>query len=370
MRGNMEKEIKQIVLTGGPCSGKTTAMSWIQNHFEKQGYKVLFVPEEATELIMGGIAPWNAPLVKFETMLTKLQILKEDSFRSACNFMDYDKFLIVCDRGIMDNQAYMSNQEFNEVLKMNGISKEEAKERYDAVFHLVTAANGAEEAYNLGNAARTESIEEARILDDKTLKAWIGHSHLRIIDNKTDFEGKMKRLIKEISSVLGIPFPYEIERKFKIKKPSYEFLNNLDNCSRVKIIQTYLLSNDDEEIRVRQRGSDGSYTYTLTKKKKSSNMKRIEVERRLTSEEYLCALANVDSTRAPIIKERYCLCYQNQYFEIDMYPSIDDYAICEIELSDEYQEIIFPDYLDVIEEVTELEAYKNANIAKKILEKR
>ena len=27
--------IKKIVITGGPCAGKTTGMSWIQNTFEK-----------------------------------------------------------------------------------------------------------------------------------------------------------------------------------------------------------------------------------------------------------------------------------------------------------------------------------------------
>ena len=52
-------KIHKIVLTGGPCAGKTTGMSWIQNAFSKLGYKVLFVPETATELITGGVTPWG-----------------------------------------------------------------------------------------------------------------------------------------------------------------------------------------------------------------------------------------------------------------------------------------------------------------------
>ena len=48
-------EITKIVITGGPCAGKTTAMSWIQNAFIKKDYAVLFVPETATELISGGV---------------------------------------------------------------------------------------------------------------------------------------------------------------------------------------------------------------------------------------------------------------------------------------------------------------------------
>ena len=55
--GEADMEIAKIVITGGPCAGKSTAMSWIQNAFSKMGYAVLFVPETATELITGGVAP-------------------------------------------------------------------------------------------------------------------------------------------------------------------------------------------------------------------------------------------------------------------------------------------------------------------------
>ena len=45
--------ITRIVITGGPCAGKTTAMSWIQNAFTRKGYLVLFVDETATQ--------WSSP---------------------------------------------------------------------------------------------------------------------------------------------------------------------------------------------------------------------------------------------------------------------------------------------------------------------
>ena len=52
-------KITKIVVTGGPCAGKTTGLSWIQNAFAARGYRVLFVPETATELISNGVAPWT-----------------------------------------------------------------------------------------------------------------------------------------------------------------------------------------------------------------------------------------------------------------------------------------------------------------------
>jgi hypothetical protein len=52
-------------------------------------------------------------------------------------------------------------------------------QRYTAVLHLVTAANGAEPFYTLeNNETRLESAEEARRLDDRVLRAWVGHPRL------------------------------------------------------------------------------------------------------------------------------------------------------------------------------------------------
>ena len=72
------------------------------------------------------------------------------------------------------------------------------------------------------NAARRESPEEARQKDSETINAWTGHPHLRVIDNSTDFSGKIKRVTEEVFSLLGEPIPTEIERKFLIKKPTLD----------------------------------------------------------------------------------------------------------------------------------------------------
>ena len=362
-----KQKITKIVLTGGPCAGKTTAMNWIQNFFQKQGYKVLFVPETATELIMGGLTPWETKTNSdFESILFDLQIEKEKSFEEGAKKLSNEKILIVCDRGLLDNKAYMSKRDFDYLLKSKKLSEVKLRDSYDAVFHLVTAAKGAKEYYNLDNAARTETIEEATKLDDSLIASWTGHPHFRIIDNSSDFETKMKRLLKEISNVLGEPEPYEIERKFLIEMPDLEYLESLPNCEKVQIVQTYLKSNDDEEIRIRQRGSNGSFTYSKTRKINVNNLKRIEVEERLTEEEYINELLNADPTRGQIIKDRYCLAYNNQYFEIDIYPFWKDKAIVEIELSNEKDKIDLPPYLEVIDEVTDNINYRNSEIAKQI----
>ena len=359
-------KISRIVITGGPCAGKTTAMSWVQKAFTRKGYAVLFVPETATELITGGVAPWTCGTnTDFQVCQFRLQLCKEKVYEQAANTMKTDKVLIVCDRGALDNKAYMTGEEFAQVLGCLNTNEIELRDSYDAVFHLVTAAKGAEEFYTTeNNTARKETVEEAAAIDDKLISAWTGHPHLRVIDNSTGFKGKMRRLIKEISFFLGEPEPLEIERRFLIEYPDIRWLESIPNCSRVEIIQTYLKADDAREVRVRQRGAGGHYIYTQTVKRKISGAKRIELERRLSEMEYLRLLMNADTTRRQIRKDRYCLTYDNQYFEIDVYPFWIDKAIIELELSDEKADIRFPEQIKVIRDVTEDESYTAAALAK------
>ena len=361
-----EKQISKIVITGGPCAGKTTAMSWIQNAFTKMGYAVLFVDETATQLITGGAAPWLCTSNRdFQLQLLRLQQAKEKAFTEIGKVLKENKVLVVCDRGAMDNCAYMTEQDFGWVLKEMQTNKVALRDQYDAVFHLVTAAKGAEKFYTTANnQARTESVEEAAALDDKLISAWTGHPHFRIIDNTTAFEEKMLRLIKEITAFLGEPTPMEIERKYLIARPNLHLLEQLPNCERVDIVQTYLKGSDPgEEVRIRQRGSNGNYIYFMTRKK-ANGLKRVEIEQRLSQEEYIALMVQADPAFRPIHKQRYCLSENGLYYEIDIYPDWKDKAVMEIELHDEKQEIIFPEGVDVIREVTGDPAYSNHELAR------
>jgi CYTH domain-containing protein/thymidylate kinase len=363
-------ELHKIVLTGGPCAGKTTALSWIQNSFTKRGYRVLFISETATELIGGGVAPWTCGTNQdYQMCQVRLQLEKEAVFEQAARTMTDEKILIVCDRGALDNKAYMNDEEWENVMDAMHTNTVLLRDTYDAVFHMVTAAKGAEEAYTLSNnAARYETPEEARTMDERIIAAWTGHPHLRIIDNSTDFKEKLERLISEITSFLGEPDPYEIERKYLIRYPDIAWLEALPNCQKVEIIQTYLKSNRaDTQIRVRQRGRDGHYIYFRSEKKRISPTRRIELEKRLTQSEYLSMLLEADTAAHPIRKTRYCLADKSRYYEIDIYPQWKHQAIMELELRDENEQIEFPEGIEVIREVTDDERYRNSALARNML---
>jgi len=67
--------------------------------------------------------------------------------------------VILTDRGLMDGCAYMKPECWQTLMDEKGWSEVTLRDRrYDGVIHLVTAANGAPEFYNLGNVARYEVI--------------------------------------------------------------------------------------------------------------------------------------------------------------------------------------------------------------------
>ena len=367
MMEERKMQITKIVITGGPCAGKTTAMTKIQKEFEKRGYKVLFVPETATELISGGVAPWTCGSnLDYQKCQVGLQKFKESIFEQAAATMDTDKVLIVCDRGVLDNKAYMSQEEFDAVMRALGTNEVSERDQYDAVFHMVTAAKGALEAYTTANnAARTETPEQAAALDDKLIACWTGHPHLRVIDNSTDFDDKLHRTVAEIAAYLGEPEPMEIERKYLIRYPDLAWLEDKPNCSKVDMIQTYLTAQPDgTEVRVRQRGQNGNFICYKTEKRRISDITRVEVDRRIDMKEYVSLLAEADHSRRPVRKTRYCLTENNRYYEIDIYPEWHKQAIMEIELKSEDEEVVMPEGIKVIREVTQDTSYSNYEMAK------
>lgn len=365
----------KVCITGGPCGGKSRIMSRLTEVLSERGYKVLICPETASELIINGICPGNKiSLDNFQELVLDKQLSKEKIYDNAANYFDKNKLVILYDRGLHDQMAYIEKTNFEKLLKTRNLTLSKAFNRYDCVFHLVTTANGAPEFYSWNdptkedegnNPARRESPEEAIEKDNKTLKSWMGHPHLRVFDNSTDFEGKIKRVIDELFNVLGEPVPKEIERKYLIEKPSLEILKNFDFISKTNITQTYLKRKDKNiERRVRQRGlKEEGFNFYYTEKTNISSGERIENEYKISEEEYINYLSEADTSLHQISKERYCFLYKNKYFELDIYPFSNEYAILEIELNNINEEIELPPF-NIIKEVTDEKEYKNSSLAK------
>lgn len=203
---HQEPSITKIVITGGPCAGKTTAMKLIRDRFTPLGYTVLLIKETATELISSGVAPWTCGTnAEYQKCQVRLQLEKESIFEMGARSMPVAKVLLICDRGVMDNRAYMNDAEFAEVLEYIGTDEAGLLGNYAGVFHLATAAKSPESFYSLeNNEARYETQEEAVALDNRLWEAWEAHPYHKYIQDEIDFDAKMEHLLKEIAVLLDI----------------------------------------------------------------------------------------------------------------------------------------------------------------------
>ena len=159
---------------------------------------------------------------------------------------------------------------------------------------------------------------------------------------------------------------YEIEHKYLIRMPDIEMLAGLPGCVRWKIHQTYLSSEKGVTERVRSIDQDGSMSWWHTTKKRISALTSDEAEVGIAREEYDRLLNRADPGRQTIVKTRYRIPFRGQLLEVDVYPFWKDRAILEVEVSDEKQAVLFPEWLQVIREVTADKRYKNAHLAKNI----
>lgn len=361
----------KIVLTGGPCAGKTSALVKLEEELKELGYHVLIINESATELIKGGIKPFGEnkiDIVEYQKLIFLYQLMKENTYQKAVELLpDNTKCFIICDRGIFDNQAYITKKQFQEIVKENGYDEISLLDRYDIVFHLVTAADGKEEYYTLeNNNARTETIEEARALDKKTMNAWIGHNYLQIIDNQQDFTDKLEKVRTSVLQFLGNPVPIRRQKKYLIDlfNSNLAFLSKIAHTT-TKIEQYYLTQDNtfDYETRLRKKSyNDGtSYYYTVQKKEQHGNQKIITDEK-ITEEQFQKLLSN-SQLLSKIEKTRITFVYDKQYFRLDIFDNNYQFAILEIETTKEHQRIDIPKFLPPIREVTDESKFYNINLA-------
>ena len=136
-----KRKIWRLVLTGGPCGGKTTGQARLSTFFENLGWKVYRVPETANILLSGGVD--FADLTKeaqqqFQANLLKTMMQIENSFFDLAKASSRN-CLVICDRGAMDASAFVSRHQWEDILRTNDLDEVEIRDnRYNQVVHMVS----------------------------------------------------------------------------------------------------------------------------------------------------------------------------------------------------------------------------------------
>mmetsp|Transcript_14243 Transcript_14243/g.21728 ORF Transcript_14243/g.21728 Transcript_14243/m.21728 type:complete len:230 (-) Transcript_14243:184-873(-) len=212
IRGN----VLRVVLTGGPCSGKSSALSYLQKNVPGPIY---CLPEVATLMNNSGLK--FCPDVSYDQYLShqlaicQLQLALEDNMTQVASSRHEDTSILLCDRGIIDNKGYMTSEQWTDVLKTMDQTEASLLNNYAGVIHMDTAAKGALEFYKSGDTvddsgnkvSRSESSIEAVALDDVMWNVWQNHPYqFRVVNNnnnktKDPFQAKLKETMRALEAI-------------------------------------------------------------------------------------------------------------------------------------------------------------------------
>ena len=178
---------KKIALTGGPNSGKTTALSVLKETF---GPRVELVREAATMIFSGGFPRQDNSRAHIEAAQKIIFMATREMEALAEEYSHAE--LIVCDRGTVDAAVYWPAG-VEDFFKQMHTDLETELSRYDAVLHLSPPTNP---AFYQSTNVRTENLRQAFEIDEKILQIWEKHPNRLIITGKEHFFEKAE-LIKD-----------------------------------------------------------------------------------------------------------------------------------------------------------------------------
>ena len=217
----------------------------------------------------------------------------------------------MCDRGLPDNEAYLSPSDFYRLLQNNKTSKRELLLRYDAVFHLHTLAKTDPIKYDelSENSIRVENADQACEIDDNLTFAWGNHPHYFDFDSDRPFSEIVDEVIKYLCYFLDEDLFFDTD-KFIIERPDLTALNP----SHSKIT-TYRVG-DDETIYSITEGDDLRYKYVHGE-----------------GEEYISGNKAVDLIKKDnnflrkISFDRYSFTYNACFMTVDLYDNVDNVTV-------------------------------------------
>ncbi len=201
--GGSRQLVSEIVFTGGSCAGKTSALGLVARALRERGHSVLTAPEAVTMLVSAGMPDIGDISrndldrgCRFQREVFRVQRTLRETFIGVAGLFLTDHVVILYDRGELDALAYHPHDCIAQYAATEGTTLDAIRNSYTAVMHLVTAADGAEAAFSSsGNAARWDTPEEAVRSDITIRNIWAAHPRHCMIDNSTDFIGKIDRLV-------------------------------------------------------------------------------------------------------------------------------------------------------------------------------
>ncbi|XP_076472977.1 TRPL translocation defect protein 14-like [Babylonia areolata] len=376
--GSDKYKFYKVVLTGGPCGGKTTGQARLSTFFENLGWKVFRAPESAHIYMGGGVrfTELNPDEVfQFQENVIKTMVQVENTFHHLAEHRQQN-VLLICDRGVMDGSAYLTREAWEKMKAKNEWHDVDLRDkRYNQIIHMVSAAHGAEPFYTLqGHQTRHEGLEAARAVDDITANAWVGHPYFDVVDNSTGFEGKISRMISIVCTRIGMELgdrlsPNSVKRKYLVTYIPSD--SEFPHFQEFTVVHDYLVTPSRKmQARLRRRGQQGNWTYTHTIRRPEIEHESVELRMPVTEKDYEILLAQKDEKHHTVYKVRRCFLWHNHYFQLDIYQSpcpdrCKGLMLLETFTTKDPDKVTLPTFIRVEKEVTGDPSYSMFNLSLK-----
>jgi predicted ATPase len=196
---------RKLVLTGGPCAGKSTIAEVLGRAFSD---KVIVVPESASVLFRGGFPRWpeESARAALQSAIYHVQVAVENAYDGH-----YSGALSVFDRGTIDGAAYWPEGP-EAFFRAMGTTEARELARYDRVIFLESADQSDYERHRKKNPVRNENWEQAHALDTMTRQIWARHPNIAFVKNQSSFVDKVFSVLKLIENELDQAKPYSTKK--------------------------------------------------------------------------------------------------------------------------------------------------------------
>ena len=280
--------------------------------------------------------------------------------------------VILCDRGVMDGKAYTSNELWQALLDETQWNTIQLRDKiYEAVIHMVTAADGAEQFYTLANnEARYETVDEAKALDKKLINSYVGHPNIYIVDNRNEegFQGKIQRTVDAVCQTVGLPTQQSHHKKFILVAEPGNFDIDVPNSVKKEVFEIeeifLIATKENTEALLKKIGKNDSYIYYHEVKTYVENQ-RIMKKRQLSARQYIEMLDQTAKGFVKVKKFRQCFTWESQYFVVETLLNVDQqFSLLRIESSKAQSQLQIPKFVKILKDVTRDDHYSSSSIAK------
>jgi len=202
------RQVRRIVLTGGPGSGKSTAAAFLAREFVDD---LWVLPESATLLYRGGLPRASTDLG--QQVAQRAIFTVQRSLEDATALQHADRVQL-CDRATIDGAAYWPDGA-DAFFAAQATTRAAEHARYDAVVFMHTAAL-LPAGYERDLDVRTEDRDEAIALDERVFALYADHPRMISIESHASF---LDKLIAVRTAIAGILHPEQSRQPIGHQRP-------------------------------------------------------------------------------------------------------------------------------------------------------